>query len=168
MVRIFSRFQRAVRVPGRAARTRFSSTSLLALTLTLSFAAGCGPPADPVKQTLDDLSRAANHRDAKALLDLVAADFQGADGSRKSDLESSVRQLFAAYESLDVTVRDLTVERSEGAALARFRVELSGRARKIAGLEGLLPSSSSWQFETRLAPSGDRWRVTWASWSPAR
>ncbi|MCA1581017.1 MAG: hypothetical protein LC796_06385 [Acidobacteria bacterium] len=133
----------------------------------LSLVAGCRPPGDPAKQTVDDLSRAASHRDAKAFLDLVAADFQGADGSRKSDLESTVRQLFAAYESLDVTVRDLNVERAESAALARFRVDLSGRARKIAGLEGLLPSSSSWQFETRLAPSGKRWRVTWASWSPA-
>ncbi|MEP6769103.1 MAG: hypothetical protein ABJC61_10565 [Acidobacteriota bacterium] len=141
---------------------------MLMLVLTLSFPAGCGPPGDPVKQTLEDLSRAASHRNAKAFLDLVAADFQGADGSRKSDLESTVRQLFASYESLDVTVRELNVERAEGAALARFRVELSGRARKIAGLEGLLPSSSSWQFETRLAPSADRWRVTWASWSPVR
>lgn len=145
-----------------------SASLTLALALPLSFAAGCRPPNDPAKQTLDDLSRAAGHRDAKAFLDLVAADFQGADGSRKSDLDSTVRRLFAAYESLDVTVRDLTVERAEGAALARIRVDLSGRARKIAGLEGLLPSSSSWQFETRLAPSGDRWRVTWASWSPAR
>ncbi|MEP7132189.1 MAG: hypothetical protein ABI914_03420 [Acidobacteriota bacterium] len=162
MTAIFSRFRGGQQSAGRSV----GKVVLAALCVALS-AAGCHKSEDPVTDTVNELARAARDRDAKALLDLVAADFQAADGSRKPDLEPTLRQFFAAWESLDVTVRDLKVERSENAALARFRLDLSGRARKIPGLEGLLPSSSSWQFETRLAPSNGRWRVTWASWSPA-
>lgn len=143
---------------------RWIATAVV-LTLALSVLTGCHRKGDPAAEAVHELTRAARDRDARAFLDRVAEDFQAADGSRKADVEPRLRQFFAAWESLDVTVRDLKVERSEGAALARFRVDLSGRARKIAGLDGLRPSTSSWQFETRIAPSGSRWRVTWASWS---
>ena len=88
-----------------------------------------------------------------------------ADGSRRSDAEATIRRLFAGYEKLDVTLRDVQIERSEGAAIARFRVDLSGKPRAVGGLEGILPRTSSYRFELRLVPSGDRWLVAWASWS---
>ncbi len=164
MTSIFSRLDG--RTGNEAANPRPTIARFLAILLFL-LVSGCRRPGDPATQTVQDLARAARDRDAAAFLDLVAPDFEASDGSRKADLEPTIRQFFTAWESLDVTIRDLKVERSEGAALARFQVNLSGRARKIAGLEGLLPSSSSWKFETRIAPSENRWRVKWASWSPA-
>ena len=165
MTSMFSRIKSGSARGRKILRRRIATAAVL--TLYLSFLTGCHNPGDPATETVNDLARAARDRDARGFLELVADDFQAADGSRKVDVEPMLRQFFAAWESLDVTVRDLKVERSEGAALARFRVDLSGRARKAAGLEGLLPSSSSWQFETRIAPSGSRWRVTWASGSAA-
>ena len=57
--------------------------------------------------------------------------------------------------------------RARGAQRGRLRADVSGTARKVPGLEGLLPRSSSWRFEVRLVPEGDRWKVAWASYQPA-
>lgn len=112
------------------------------------------------------MAAAARSRDAGALLDRVMPDFQGNDGSSRADAEALVRRYFAAYSSLDVSFRDLSIERSEGAALARFTADLSGHPRKIAGLESLLPSQSSYRFEVRFVPDDGGWKAAWASWSP--
>jgi len=129
------------------------------------FACACRPAGDPVRGVVDALASSAKERDASKFLENIAPDFQAADGSRRADVEQTVRRYFAAYESLDVEISDLTIERSEGAALARFQAKLSGRARNIGGLAGLLPPTSTWRFEVRLVPQGDRWKVAWASWS---
>lgn len=153
---------------GRVKRIRrFAWCAALGAIALLSPAA-CRREGDPVRSAVDDLARAASRRDAAAVLDLLAPDFTGADGTRRADVESMLRRYFAAYEKLDVTLSDVSIERSEGAALARFRAEIFGRARKIGGLDGLLPATSSWRFEARLAPEKDGWKVTWASWSEAR
>jgi hypothetical protein len=160
MPAVFSR-----RDQGGAKSTGREIRTALAVVL-LAFA--CRPSGDPARAAIDALAQAAHERDAKAFLELVAPDFQAADGSRRSDVDGMLQRFFAAWETLDVRLRDLTIERSEGAAIARFRAELSGKPRRIGGLEGLFPSSSSWRFETRLAPSDGKWRVTWASWSEER
>ena len=137
-----------------------------ALVVLLSVTGGCrARDADPVRAAVDDLARAARARDAGAVADLLAPDFAGADGSPRAEVAGMLRRYFAAYEKLDVDVQGLEIERSEGAALARFQANLSGKPAKIGGLEGLIPSSSSWKIEARLVPVEGKWRVAWASWT---
>ncbi|MEO8349501.1 MAG: hypothetical protein ABI610_11355 [Acidobacteriota bacterium] len=147
------------------------SRGRIAVALVLAFlalAAGCGPATDPVQQTIDGIVEGAQDRDSNAIAERLAPDFQAADGSGRVDAEATLRRYLAAYESLDVRISDLTVERAAGAARARFRADLSGSPRKIGGLDGLLPRSSAYRFDLRLAPAdGGRWLVTWASWEPA-
>ncbi|MDQ5872477.1 MAG: hypothetical protein M3547_09780 [Acidobacteriota bacterium] len=147
------------------------STGRIAAALVLAgvaLAAGCGPPSDPVRQTIDGIVGGAQDRDAKAIMERLAPDFQAADGSGRVDAEATLRRYLAAYESLDVRISDLTVERAAGAARARFRADLSGSPRRIGGLDGLVPRSSAYRFDLRLVPAeGGRWLVTWASWEPA-
>jgi hypothetical protein len=131
------------------------------------FAVACSGPSDPVRATLDRIVRAADARDADAVFARVAAGFQGADGSGLAEARATVERYFAAYEVLDVKIRDVVVERAEGAARVRLRADLSGQPRKIGGLEGLVPSSSAYDFELRLVPEGDAWKVAWAQWNPA-
>jgi len=128
-------------------------------------AAACGEKGDPVRQTIDEIVAAGQVRDAQAIVERLAPDFQAADGSGRADAEATLRRYLAAYERLNVRISDLTIERAAGAARARFRAELSGTPRKIGGLEGIIPRSSTYRFDMRLAPSGEgRWLVTWASW----
>jgi hypothetical protein len=146
------------------------SRPLRALVLAAIFAAtACGEKGDPVLRTIDEIVAAAQKRDAAAVVEHLASDFQAADGSGRADAETTLRRYLAAYERLGVRVSDLAIERAAGAARARFRADLSGTPRKIGGLEGLFPRSSAYRFDLRLAPApdGGRWLVTWASWEPA-
>lgn len=130
-------------------------------------AAACGEKGDPARRTIDGIVAAAEKRDAAAVVERLASDFQAADGSGRAEAEATLRRYLAAYERLGVRISDLQMERAAGAARARFRADLSGTPRKIGGLEGILPRTSTYRFDLRLAPSDQgqgRWLVTWASW----
>jgi hypothetical protein len=143
------------------------SVSRVAVAVALAFtlATSCRKSGDPVRESLDDVTRAAHRRDAAALFERVTASFESGDGSSRADSEALVRRMFAAYENLDVTLSNVSIERSENAARARFRAELSGQPRKIGGLDGLFPRSSTYDFDVRLVPEDGRWKIAWASWS---
>jgi hypothetical protein len=148
-------------------RLESRSPAFRALLLGALFAAAaCGEKGDPVRRTIDEIVTAAEKRDAAAVVERLAPDFQAADGSGRADAETTLRRYLGAYERLRVRVSDLTIERAAGAARARFRAEISGTPRNVGGLEGLLPRSSVYRFDLRLAPASDggRWLVTWASW----
>ncbi|MGH9368072.1 MAG: hypothetical protein ACRD3M_10405 [Thermoanaerobaculia bacterium] len=127
---------------------------------------GCAEKGDPAREALDRIVKAARERDASAVVAQLANDYRDASANARADVEQMLRGYFAAYEIVDVALHDVTVERAEGAALARFRADLSGQPRQAAGVAGLLPSSASYRFEVRLAPEGPRWKVAWASWEP--
>jgi hypothetical protein len=138
------------------------------LMLALGVLGGaCSPRGDPVRESLDAMVKAANTRDAKALFEYVAATFQAADGSALADARSTVERYFGAYEILEVAIRDVRIERGEGAARVRLKAEMSGQPRRIAGLEGLVPSSAVYEFDLRLTVENGTWKVAWAQWNPA-
>ncbi len=138
----------------------------IAAAALLLLAAGCRRPSDPVQATLDEAFHAVEKRDPSAVAALLTEDFSAADGSRRSDVEVILRRYLAAYSKLSVEPRALTIERGEGAALARFEARLSGTPVQFGGLGALLPRESAYRFEVRLVPQGDRWRIAWASWTP--
>ena len=145
--------------------------SSLAAGLTLAVAAalaiGCGEKGDPVRAALDRMVKAAHDRDASAVMSLLTSDFQAADGSGRAESEELLRRYFAAYEILNVTLKDVEIERAENAARVRFRADMSGQPLKVGGLSGLLPSSASYDFDLRMTRDGKTWKVAWASWTPA-
>jgi hypothetical protein len=141
---------------------------VLLIAVALATTLSCRKSGDPIQECLDALVRSANARDADQFFQQVAADFGGADGSARADAEALLRRLFAGYENLDVTLRDVSIERAENAARVRLRADLSGQPRKLGGLDGFLPRTSSYDFDMRLAPDAGsgKWKVAWASWQP--
>ena len=141
--------------------------AILALA-PLLLAARCGAPKDPVRAALDAMVRAADARDTGALFDRIAPGFSAADGSARDDARATVERYFAAYEILDVRLEDVRIERGgPDAARVRFRAGMSGQPRKIGGLEGLVPSSSAYDFDLRMTNDGGAWKVAWAQWNPS-
>lgn len=134
----------------------------------IAIALSCRKSGDPVQECLDALVRSAKARDADAFFQQVAADFQGADGSTRADAQALLQRVFAGYESLDVTTRDVAIEKAENAARVRLRADLAGQPRKLGGLDGFLPRTSSYDFDMRLALDAGtgKWKVAWASWQP--
>jgi len=127
----------------------------------------CRPSGDPVRQTLDRIAAAARSRDAGAVVQNLTADFRDAGGEGPAEVAAVLRRYFAAYEIVDVKLSDVAIERAPDAARARFRVEFSGRPRRIGGLDSLLPSASTYRFDVRLVPDGSGWKVAWASYERA-
>ena len=124
----------------------------------------CGEKGDPARQSLDRIVKAANARDANGVAENLSADFRAEGGEGLEDIKTTLRRYFAAYEILDVKISDVAIERAPAAARATFRADLSGQPRKLGGLEGLLPSASTYTFDVRLVPEGNRWKIAWASW----
>ena len=137
--------------------------------LAVFVAAACGKSKgpDPVQATLDRMVKAANARDASAVMENVANDFEAADGSTRSGDEALLHRLFAAYEILDVKVENVQIERAENTARVRLRAVMSGQPLKVGGLSGLVPSSAQYDFDFRMSRDGENWKISWASWSPA-
>jgi hypothetical protein len=129
-------------------------------------ASSCGAKHDPARRTLDELVAAVEARDPAAIVERLAPDFQAADGTGAADADMTLRRFLAAYESLDVRISDVTIERAADAARARFRADFSGKPRTAGGLDQLVPRTSAYRFDLRLAPAspGGRWLVTWAGW----
>ncbi len=117
-----------------------------------------------MQDALERIVKAARARDAQAVAEKLAPDFRDAEGEDSIAVTATLRRYFAAYEIIDVKIRDLEIERAPESARARFVAELSGQQRKIGGLDRFFPSAAAYRFDLRLAPDGDRWKVAWASW----
>jgi hypothetical protein len=126
----------------------------------------CARKADPIRDTIDAVVKAANARDTAALVARLAPDFEAADGASRLDVEIRLNRYFAAYEILNVTVSDVQIERGQNAARVRLRASMSGQPRAVGGLQGLVPSEARYDFELRLIFDGEAWKLGWAAWTP--
>ncbi len=134
------------------------------LAATLFFASACRQEKDPVRRTLDRIVKATHERDAEGIAANLTANFRDEEGEDVAGIVARLRGYFAAYEGLDVKIRNLETERAVESARARFVADLSGRPRKLAGLDRIFPSAATYRFDLRLVPEADRWKVAWASW----
>lgn len=121
-------------------------------------------PRDPVQVTVSGAVKAAEKRDADAVIAFLASGFRDAGGGDRDEAAATVRRYLAAYERLSLTVSNLLIERGSGSAQARFTVAMSGTPRAIGGLEGWLPRTSRWRFDLRLEPGEGGWKITHAAW----
>jgi hypothetical protein len=135
-----------------------------------ALAAACGRGApDPVQGLLDELVAAAEARDAARVTARLSTGFRGPGAMGRADAEAQLRRTLAAYESVSVEVWGLEVERQEAAARLRFHAEFSGRARRVFGLDGLLPPGAVYRFEVAVRQEDDAvWRAVSAEWDPVQ
>ena len=140
---------------------------LLAAALVASTVAGltgCGARKDPVQALVDDLEAAAEDRSADGIRERLADDFRGQGGIDRAEAVSMIRRYLAGYEKVDLEVYDVSVQRAEGSADVKLRVEFSGRAVKIGGLDGLLPPGAAYRFDLHVVEQPGGWKVQRAAW----
>lgn len=117
-----------------------------------------------MRQTLDEIVAAAEKTDDAAVLERISESFRGPGGEAKAELAGEVKRYFFAYESLDVSLSDVVIERGPDRARAVFVAGLSGTVKKVGGLDGILPRSSRWKFEVNLVLEDKRWRIASGKW----
>ena len=139
-----------------------TTPALLAATFVALTA--CGAKKDPVQALMDDLEAAVEERNADAIRERLAEDFRGQGGVNRAEAVSMIRRYLAGYEKVDVEVYDLQVQRGDGSADATFRVEFSGHARSIGGLDGLLPPGAAYRFDLHVVEQAGAWKVQRAGW----
>lgn len=139
-------------------------TPLLAVAAALALMLACSrEPSDPVRGLVDELAAAAEARDADRFGARLSEQFRG-QGMSRADSLATLRRYLAAYESVGVEIYSFEAEREAGTAHVRCEVDFSGNARRIGGLEGLLPPSAVYRFELDAADEGGTWRVLGARW----
>jgi hypothetical protein len=116
-----------------------------------------------VERVIDDISRAAENRDASAVGERLSEDFQGEGGVSKAETIAMVRQYLGGYDRVNVDVFDL--QRGE-AGRVKFRVEFAGKPKEVGGLSALLPSTAVFEFELEFAGEGRDLEVRRAAWRP--
>lgn len=135
------------------------------LILILAGAAACRAPSDPVEGFLAAVADAAEARDADAVAARLAADFRGGDAAlSRSAAQAELRRYFFTYESVDLTISEVTREPAEGGTRVSFRVDFSGKPKDVGGLAGLVPSLSAYGFDLLLVEGKGGLQAREAAW----
>ena len=150
---------------GRYRQATLASSALLAIGLLLS---SCGKKKDDPGRTITRIMEAVERKDPETVAEWLSRDYHDLEHENPAAVVARVRQLITGYESAKIRVSRLQVDDLGASRRARFRAELSGTPKNVPGLEGFLPRSSAWDFETSLVYEGGRWRLATASWSPAQ
>jgi hypothetical protein len=126
---------------------------------------GCSrKPTDPVLLLMAELEEAAEDRDADRFAKGISDEFLEEGGLDKPNAVLLLRRYFAAYEAISIDVYGVEIERGEGEAEVRCIVEMKGRARKLPGLERLLPPDEAYRFDVGMVDEAGIWRVRTARW----
>jgi hypothetical protein len=120
---------------------------------------------DPIAATINDVAKAAEDRDAAAVVEQLAANYADENGGRR-EVEETLKRYFFGYRSIDVSIRDLQTFHTGPAAQAKFVVVFAGVPKEIGGLDQLLPSSATYRFDVWLVEEGGKWKITQAQWKP--
>ena len=151
--------------PGRLWRAAWL---VLAVLGTCAALVTCGAKKDPIEALLADIEEAAEDRDAQGVVDHLAPEFVGMGRIGRADALVSLRRYFAAYESVNLTIYGVEIDRDEDASEGhvRFQVDFDGRPLKIGALSGFLPPSAMYRFDlqVRAEEGKESWLVSGGTW----
>ena len=129
-------------------------------------AAGCRPsstPEDEIHALVATAEESAEARDASALKDLVADDYEDPDGRSAADIRSYLHGWLVAHQTVRLISRVDSIE-LEGTELARVAVTVGMLGRDAASDSAWDLAGDVWRFDLMLAREGGSWRVIRAGW----
>lgn len=105
----------------------------------------------------------AEARDAPALKELIADDYDDPAGRTAADLRAYVHGWLIGHPSVHLVTRVDAIE-LEGTELAHLAVTVGMLGREATPDAGWEFAGDVWRFDLRLARDGDDWRVIRAGW----
>ena len=139
--------------------SRFAACFLLLLLL-----GGCSKPEPEqrLRDTIAEMQKAAEERDAGDLFDHVAEDFAAAEGMDRDRFRQYVTLVMLRNQSIGVRMGPLDVKMLGDRARVSFTFAATGSS------GGLLPDRAQvYQVETGWRRDGDDWELISAQWKPA-
>jgi hypothetical protein len=127
--------------------------------------AACGPSGTPegrVRALVDEAESAAEARDASALKELVADDYQDREGRSAGDVRNLLHAWLVAHASVNLLTRIDSLE-LEGTELARVQVTVGLLGREAKGDLDWDLAFEVERLDVRLALEDGEWRVIGAS-----
>ena len=128
----------------------------------LALVAGCGgggAPEDQIRALVDEAEAAAEDRDASALRELIADDYQDPQGRNATDLRTYLQGYLAMHPSLKLITRIDSIE-LEGTEQARVAVTVGMLGRQAGADAGWDLAGDIYRLDIRLArEGGGDWRV---------
>jgi hypothetical protein len=126
--------------------------------------AACGGAPSPEQQVRDTIAageKAAEARDAGALLDLISERYSDDRGRDAATLKQYVRGYLLTHPSIHLVTRIESIE-FPYSDFAKVRITVGSLAREDAGATPDLSADVD-EIEVELTREGDDWRVTRAS-----
>ena len=136
----------------------------LVLVATLACAA-CGQtetPEDELRTLVAETEMLAEERDAGALRDLIADDYDDERGRDAAEVRNLLHAWLVAHPSVNLLTRIDSIE-LEGTELARVQVTIGMLGREAKGESDWELAADIERLDIRLAREGGDWRVIGAS-----
>ncbi len=127
--------------------------------------AACGPsgtPEEQVRALVDEAESAAEARDASALKDFVADDYQDRQGRSADDVRALLHGWLVAHPSVNLLTRIDSIT-LEGTELARVEVTVGLLGREAKGASDWNLAFEVERLDVRLAREDGEWRVIGAA-----
>ena len=114
---------------------------------------------DPVVATLNEVTEAAEDRDAEEVMKYVASSY-----ADRSEVQELLRRYFFAYRTIDVSVQQLESNHSTDSGAATFRVDFLGVPKEIGGLDQVMPRTAVYRFDLDFIVESGQWKISAAEW----
>jgi hypothetical protein len=147
----------------QAPRDRYTMRFVLFIGFALALAGGCShPPAEEaIRSTIESMRTAAEARSAAGVLEGIAGDFTGNDGTIDRDGLARILKLeFLRSQSIGVSLGAIDVRLDQDRATATFEMTVSDTSRRW------LPSGrETYSVISGWRRDGSRWVCYNARWS---
>lgn len=138
----------------------------LLLCLALAACAKESSPEDEVRAVVVAAEEAAEARDASALFELIAPDYQDARGNAAEEIRRHVRGYLVTHQSIHLLTRVDEIE-ILASDLARLRATVGMLGREAGAESSWDLAGDVYEFDVTLARERGEWLVTRADWRRA-
>ena len=149
--------------PPQAGKAAWAAVKAACLALLLVLATACTrtPPEQALRETIAGMEAAAEARDAAAIAEVLAEDFDGPGGMDRERFRRYLAVLWLQHQDVGVVLGPISIELQEGHAQASFSAAVrGGQGRLFAGTAQAYQVKTAWRMQ-----DGD-WRLISASWEP--
>lgn len=149
--------------PPKAGKAAWAAVKAAGLCLCLALAAGCArtPPEQALREAIAAMEQAAEARDAAAITEHLAEDFDGPGGMDRERFRRYLAVLWLQHQDVGVALGPISIELQDGHAQASFSAAVRGGQGRL-----FADAAQAYQVKTAWRLEDGEWRLISAAWEP--